>query len=145
MDGKDKTGNYIPGSSQISRNTVGRGRAEAGRGGAIDYLLHHFRDANEHARQQRPYGWSSPPMDTRNPRGVTGALPTSWVGIKCMPEERVRWHSGTFGSGREGAVEDGANRIPGPATPGAHELGPRRKHLFRYEITGRQSRDFHVI
>ncbi|GBP20675.1 hypothetical protein EVAR_16548_1 [Eumeta japonica] len=71
-------------------------------------------------------------MDTRNPRGVTGALPTSWVGNKVYAGRKSEvmegeWHSGTFGSGREGAVEDGANRIPGPATPGAHELGPRRK------------------
>ncbi|GBP18534.1 hypothetical protein EVAR_12995_1 [Eumeta japonica] len=37
-------------------------------------------------------------MDTRNPRGVIGVLPASWVGIGCLMEEGA--------GGRQGRCDD---------------------------------------
>ncbi|GBP11555.1 hypothetical protein EVAR_77704_1 [Eumeta japonica] len=37
---------------------------------------------------------STPPMDTRNPRHVTGALPVSWIGIRYLMEKAVERRRG---------------------------------------------------
>ncbi|GBP00722.1 hypothetical protein EVAR_76959_1 [Eumeta japonica] len=36
---------------------------------------------NEHANDQTKSRWSPPPVDSSNFRGITGALPDTWVGI----------------------------------------------------------------
>ncbi|GBP61308.1 hypothetical protein EVAR_53223_1 [Eumeta japonica] len=52
----------------------------------------HFRETNEHVRYERVEGHRRPPIDIRNLRRVTNALPDSWVGMGYLMMGGVgRW------------------------------------------------------
>ncbi|GBP04160.1 hypothetical protein EVAR_74876_1 [Eumeta japonica] len=54
-------------------------------------MLYHI-SKNKQACEPPESRWAPPPMDTRNPKRVIGALPVSWVGIRYLMEGKIgRW------------------------------------------------------
>ncbi|GBP33798.1 Facilitated trehalose transporter Tret1 [Eumeta japonica] len=77
--GRKCSGKYFPSSISNQRQTSVRSPEDDIRLSVPSLGFIFFQESNEHVRHQSARRRSSPPIDTRNPKGVASASPACWI------------------------------------------------------------------